>query len=204
MQNIIYKLIRLIAKVYIYTFYNFSRENARTIPNEGAALLTCNHVTFIDWLFIIVHSPRPVYFVMYYRFMQIPILGKLLQSFGIIPICSRKECPILLEEANKQIRSLLLQGNLVCIFPEGMLTRDGQLNEFKAGVERILKYTPVPVVPMTLKGLWGGFWSHSGKGPFKGFLTRFRPKVQIASYSKVQPQKVSRTSLFHFTSLNLK
>lgn len=195
MNNTVFKIVRFIARVYLHTFYRFKSLDAKKIPAVGSAILVSNHITFLDWLFIIAHSPRPLTFVMHYRFTQIPLLGSLISKCGIIPICSRKECPIILDETFKQIRAKLLAGDMICLFPEGRLTRDGKLGVFKPGIEKILRETPVPVIPLTLTGLWGSFLSCSGKGAFTGFLTRLRPQVTITSFDAFEPNLTSAKSL---------
>ena len=203
MKNLIFKTTQIFARLFLKLFYRVDNKNAQIIKNEGAAVLVCNHVSFIDWLFITAYSPRPVAFVMHYKFMSHPKLFKIFSAIGVIPISSRKEDPMILEQAYKQLRQRLLAGELVCIFPEGMLTKDGNLGSFKSGVEVIVKETPVPVVTLTLKGMWGSFFSYSGKGAFKGFLTRFRPRVTVSAHTTLEPNKVIAQELYITTQNSL-
>ncbi|MFO6382685.1 1-acyl-sn-glycerol-3-phosphate acyltransferase, partial [Pseudomonas aeruginosa] len=88
---------------------------------------------------------------------------------GAVPIAARHEDEGIYERAFQRIADYLRDGELVCIFPEGKLTADGEMNEFRAGIERIIEETPVPVIPMALQGLWGSFFS---RDPNKGFFRR--------------------------------
>jgi 1-acyl-sn-glycerol-3-phosphate acyltransferase len=91
----------------------------------------------------------------------------LFKTAGVIPIASAKEDPELLEAAFDAIDHALANGEAVCIFPEGELTRSGAINPFRPGLERIIARRPVPVVPMALSGLWGTFFSRAGKGAMR-------------------------------------
>ena len=84
-----------------------------------------------------------------------------------IPIAPASEDPEIMEAAYGSIARALERGELVCIFPEGKLTHDGELNEFKGGIMKILERTPVPVIPMALRGLWGSLWTRSADNPFQ-------------------------------------
>ena len=129
------------------------------VPDEGPALLVCNHVSYVDALVLGGAIPRPVRFVMYYKIHRLPVLGWLFRTARTIPIAGSKEDPALMEKAFEDVREALRAGEIVGIFPEGALTRDGEIAPFRGGVERILADTPVPVVPMAITGLWESMWS---------------------------------------------
>jgi 1-acyl-sn-glycerol-3-phosphate acyltransferase len=129
------------------------------VPDEGPALLVCNHVSYVDALVLGGAIPRPVRFVMYYKIHRMPVLGWLFRTARTIPIAGSKEDPALMEKAFEDVRQALRAGEIVGIFPEGALTRDGEIASFRGGVERILADTPVPVVPMAITGLWESMWS---------------------------------------------
>jgi 1-acyl-sn-glycerol-3-phosphate acyltransferase len=129
------------------------------VPDEGPALIVCNHVSFVDALVLGGSIPRPVRFVMYYKIHRLPVLGWVFRTARTIPIAGRKEDPVLMEQAFDAVREALRNGEVVGIFPEGGLTRDGDIAPFRQGVERILAETPVPVVPMAITGLWESMWS---------------------------------------------
>ena len=98
---------------------------------------------------------------MYFKIFKIPVLSWFFRTVKAIPIAGKSEDPALLEEAYRRIYAELDAGNLVCIFPEGALTRDGEIAEFKGGVLKILEQRPVPVIPCGLGGLWGSSFSRS-------------------------------------------
>ncbi|KRG73023.1 glycerol acyltransferase, partial [Stenotrophomonas ginsengisoli] len=129
------------------------------VPDEGAALLVCNHVSYMDALILAAVVPRPVRFVMYYKIFNIPFMNWIFRTAKAIPIASPKEDAALMQRAFDSVDEALANGELVLIFPEGRLTADGEINPFKSGVEKILARRPVPVVPMALCGMWTSMWS---------------------------------------------
>ena len=161
-----------------HSMYRVQHKNLELIPDEGAALLVCNHVSFVDALLIGGAMRRPIRFVMYYKIYNLPVLNFIFRTAGTIPIAGRGEDEVIYERAFDQIAKYLNDGELVCIFPEGKLTTDGQIDEFKAGVTRILERTPVPVIPMALQGLWGSFFS---RDPNKGFFHRLWSRVTLVA-----------------------
>ena len=161
-----------------HSMYRVQHKNLEAIPDEGAALLVCNHVSFVDALLIGGAVRRPIRFVMYYKIYNLPVLNFIFRTAGTIPIAGRAEDEAIYERAFKKIAEYLNDGELVCIFPEGKLTSDGQISEFKAGVTRILEQTPVPVIPMALQGLWGSFFS---RDPNKGVFHRLWSRVTLVA-----------------------
>jgi len=141
----------------------------------------CNHVSFVDALVIAGCIRRPVRFVMYYKIFRLPILSFVFRTAGAIPIAGRKEDPQLLQRALDAIDDALRNGELVCVFPEGQITRDGELNPFRPGVERILERTPVPVVPMALRGLWGSIFSRRHGAALSRFPRRIGFKIWLVA-----------------------
>jgi 1-acyl-sn-glycerol-3-phosphate acyltransferase len=99
-----------------------------------------------------------------HRIFAIPVLGWMFKLAKAIPIAPQKEDPATYEAAFEQARRVLAEGDLLCIFPEGGITRDGQLAEFKGGIMKILQTHPVPVVPLALQNLWGSFFSRVEQG----------------------------------------
>jgi 1-acyl-sn-glycerol-3-phosphate acyltransferase len=187
--------LRFVVWISVHILYRVRAKGVDNIPHEGPALLICNHVSFIDWFIIAGVIPRPVRFVMDHRFMKIPVLRYFFKNAKVIPIASKKEDPQIMERAFEIVAQELRAGELVCIFPEGKLTRDGNLNPFRPGIERILKTTPVPVVPMVLKGLWGSFFSHK-EGLFRASRPRpFFYRVHLEIEKPVPPDKVTAASL---------
>jgi hypothetical protein len=152
-------LMRFITWLLVHSIYRLKKHGVENIPEEGAALLICNHVSFVDPMVIMAASPRPIRFVMDHNIFKLPILRFAFRDAKAIPIAPAKEDAEMLEQAYDEIAAALQAGELVAIFPEGGITRDGELKPFKNGVEKILARTPVPVVPMALQGLWGSFFS---------------------------------------------
>ncbi|MFM1990589.1 MAG: hypothetical protein RJA99_3546 [Pseudomonadota bacterium] len=152
-------LLRFLAWVLANLIYRFRVRGGERIPSEGAALLVCNHVSFVDAILLMGASPRPIRFVMDHRIFATPVLGTVFRLAKAIPIASQKEDPETYASAFEAARATLDDGDLLAIFPEGVITRDGTLGEFRGGAMKILATNPVPVVPMALSNLWGSFFS---------------------------------------------
>jgi 1-acyl-sn-glycerol-3-phosphate acyltransferase len=151
--------LRFIAWFASRLVYRFKVSGDENIPAEGAAVLVCNHVSFVDAVLLMAASPRPIYFVMDHRIFKVPVLGWLFKLAKAIPIAPRKEDPAAYEAAFEAAAKVLREGDLLAIFPEGGITRDGTLQEFKGGIMKILERQPVPVIPMALTNLWGSYFS---------------------------------------------
>lgn len=175
-----------------HSMYRVRQQGLDAIPEEGPAVLVCNHVSFVDALLIAGAVRRPVRFVMYYKIFRIPVLNFIFRTAGAVPIAARHEDETIYSEAFERISQYLSNGEVVCIFPEGKLTTDGEMNEFKAGVERILEANPVPVVPMALRGLWGSFFS---RDPNKGFFRRIWSRVDLIASAPVAANEANRQQL---------
>jgi 1-acyl-sn-glycerol-3-phosphate acyltransferase len=157
-------LLRFVAWVASHIAYRFRITGDEHIPVQGAAILVCNHVSFVDAVLLMAASPRPIYFVMDHRIFKVPVLGWLFKLAKAIPIAPRKEDPAAYEAAFDAAAKVLRDGDLLAIFPEGGITRDGTLQEFKGGIMKILERQPVPVIPMALTNLWGSFFSRIEQG----------------------------------------
>lgn len=171
-----------------HSMYRVEHRGLESIPEEGPALLVCNHVSFVDALLIGGAVRRPVRFVMYYRIYDLPVLNFVFRTAGAVPIAGRSEDLLVYDAAFKKIAEYLRNGEVVCIFPEGKLTRDGEIDEFKGGVARILAENPVPVIPMALRGLWGSFFS---RHPAKGFFKRFWSRITLVAGAPLAPELAS-------------
>ncbi|HEX8986621.1 MAG TPA: MFS transporter [Rhodocyclaceae bacterium] len=152
-------LLRFIVWLLVHSIYRLRTEGVEHIPEEGPAVLVCNHVSFVDALVITAASRRPIRFVMDHRIFRWPILSFVFKAGRAIPIASAKDDPALLQKAFDDVAQALADGELVAIFPEGAVTANGDIGPFKPGIRQILERTPVPVVPMALRGLWGSFFS---------------------------------------------
>lgn len=161
--------LRFVAWVMSHIIYRFKIRNEHHIPTTGAAVLSCNHVSFIDAVLLMAASPRPIYFLMDHRIFKTPVMGVIFRLSKAIPIAPYKEDPATYEAAFERAAQVLRDGDLLAIFPEGAITKDGQLNAFKGGIMKILERAQadgleIPVVPMALTNLWGSFFSRVEKG----------------------------------------
>jgi 1-acyl-sn-glycerol-3-phosphate acyltransferase len=189
-------LMRFLAWLLIHTVHRVHTVDADRIPDEGAAVLVCNHVSYVDAIVIGAASPRPIRFVMDHRIFKLPLLGWIFRTARAIPIAPAKEDPWLMEKAYVDIAQALHEGDLVCIFPEGRLTHTGEINEFKGGVAKIIARTKVPVIPMALRGLWGHLLSRSGDNLFeRAFRTGLRSRLELAVGPPVAPEDVTPEGL---------
>lgn len=185
-------LMRFIAWLLIHTVHQVRTVNAERIPAEGAGVLVCNHVSYMDAIVIMACSPRPIRFVMDHRIFKIPFLSWIFRTAKAIPIAPSKEDPWLTEKSYVDIAQALHEGELVCIFPEGKLTSTGDINQFRGGVMKILERSPVPVYPMALRGLWGSFFTRDGGNPFERAFRRGPfSRLELVVGEVMQPSQVS-------------
>lgn len=152
-------LMRFIAWLLINCVYRVDVTGLEHIPEEGPAIITCNHVSLVDPIVVMSCCHRPIRFVMDHQIFKIPILKFVFQTAGCIPVASEKENPEIKERAFVLVKEALDRGELIGLFPEGGLTSNGSIQQFRKGLERILGNNPVPVVPMAVQGLWGSFFS---------------------------------------------
>jgi 1-acyl-sn-glycerol-3-phosphate acyltransferase len=201
-------LLRFLCMIVSRAFYRLSVNGQQHIPASGACVLVCNHVSFVDWFLIAAGVKRPIRFVMHYTFMKIPFIKFLFKGAKVIPIAGKSENEEILNKAFDEISKALKEGDVVCIFPEGQITKDGNLNTYRPGIERIIANDPVPVIPMTLHGLWGSFFSRKFGGkamsnPLVIFKTIWS-KITLNVYERIPVDKVSAQDLESFTLQKLK
>jgi 1-acyl-sn-glycerol-3-phosphate acyltransferase len=174
-------LLRFVDWILISLLYRIRTQGLDNIPEQGPAVLVCNHVSFMDSQIVLGCIRRPVRFVMYYKIFNTP-LKPLFKAMKAIPIAGAKENPELLQRAFEEVAKELSQGHLVCIFPEGGITRDGEIAPFRSGIERILATRPVPVVPLALRGLWGSIFSRKDSWLNRARLPRrFRARIELVA-----------------------
>jgi 1-acyl-sn-glycerol-3-phosphate acyltransferase len=188
-------LLRLVMWVLIHTIYRVRASGMENIPDEGAAVIVANHVTYIDPLLIGARIRRPIRFVMHKHIFQIPVMATVFRLNKAIPIVSGKTDPEGLQAALDMVATELEAGQLVGIFPEGHLTRDGDIDTFRSGVEQIVARTPVPVIPVAVQGLWGSFFSNCG-----GTALTHRPRFSwsrlgLVIGKPIAPESVSAADL---------
>ena len=190
-------LLRFIAWLLVHTVYRLDAREMARVPHEGAAVLVCNHVSFVDAIVISAAIRRPIRFVMDHRIFTKPVIGFVFRHMKAIPIASAKEDASLKEAAFAEVARALGQGDLVCIFPEGRITDSGEIAPFRPGIRRIVETTPVSVVPLALRGLWGSFFSRQD-GPAMSNLRHLRPfaRIELVAGEAVTPDAATPESLF--------
>ena len=189
-------LMRFLSWVLVNIMYRITVRGLELIPEKGPVLIVCNHVSFMDPLIIGGSVRRPIRFVMDHNIYNIPVMSFIFRHARAIPIAPAHEDSTALQKAFDQIDAELADGEIVCIFPEGKLTKHGEINDFKKGVERILERRPVPVVPMALRGLYGSFFSRQeGKKPMSKPPRRFWSRIEVVVTAPVPGDDASATSL---------
>jgi 1-acyl-sn-glycerol-3-phosphate acyltransferase len=190
-------LLRFVAFVASRCVYRFRVRGDEHIPVEGAAIVACNHVSFVDAVLLMAASPRPIRFVMDHRIFRMPVLGALFRLAKAIPIAPQREAPQVYEDAFEQARRVLDDGELLGLFPEGAITRDGTVQPFKGGLMKILQTHPVPVVPVALQNLWGSFFSRveQGQAMVRPFRRGLFSRVGLHAGAAMPAAGVTLTSL---------
>jgi 1-acyl-sn-glycerol-3-phosphate acyltransferase len=190
-------LLRFVAFIASRCVYRFKVRGDEHIPVEGPAILVCNHVSFVDAVLLMAASPRPIRFIMDHKIFRIPVLGAMFRLAKAIPIAPQKDDPQTYERAFAEARRVLDEGELLCIFPEGAITRDGHLQPFKGGVMKILETHPVPVVPIALQNLWGSFFSRveEGQAMVRPFRRGFFSRVGLAAGAPVAAREATLETL---------
>jgi len=167
-------LMRFMVWMLIHSVYRLKKLDLERIPEAGPALVVCNHVSYVDALVISAACRRPIRWVMDHRIFKVPLLSFFFRTARAIPIAPAKEDEQLLERAYARIAEELRAGELVGIFPEGRLTPDGEMGDFRGGIMRALKECPVPVVPMALSGLWQSVFARNREA------RKLFPRVRLA------------------------
>lgn len=186
--------LRFVIWLLSHSFYRVTHRNLHHIPETGGALLVCNHVSYVDALILAGACPRPIRFVMDEDYYRLPVLHYFFQASRVIPI---KLSNTSIRNALREVKKQLNDGEIVCIFPEGQLTTDGEMQPFKRGVDCILKQSPVPVIPLALRGLWGSYFSRKGGRAMLKFPCRFWSKVEVVAGTPVAPEQARCERLFN-------
>lgn len=188
--------LRLVSWLLVHSIYRVDKEGIENIPQDGPALLVCNHVAFVDPALLLGVIPRPARFVMWYGFYELPIVGKLFKWLNSIPIGNRKQRPELVEEAFDKVAEALENGELVVIFPEGGITRTGDIAKFQPGIDKIVKRTPVPVIPLAIRGMWGTWSSRKRGKALKGLPTSYMKRLTVVVGESVPAEQASRVVMY--------
>jgi 1-acyl-sn-glycerol-3-phosphate acyltransferase len=188
-------LMRFLAWLLVHTFYRVDKEGLEHIPDEGGCIVVCNHVSYVDAVVIAACVRRPVRFVMDHRIFRVPLLSFIFRTMRTIPIASAREDAAMKELAFEEAAKALAAGEIVGIFPEGRLTETGELNAFRPGVQQMIATTPVPVVPLALRGLWGSFFSRSYEGKAMRRLRGIFSRIALVAAPPVPPERVTLAGL---------
>lgn len=188
-------LLRFIAFLLARLMYRVELRGHDNVPETGGVVLVCNHVSFVDFMIVAGMIRRPTRFVMDYRIAATPGVSLVFKHAKTIPIAPEREDKALMERAFTRIAEELRAGEVVCIFPEGKLTRDGAMERFRSGIERIIKESPVPVVPMALEGLWGSMFSRMPKPEKKQQKRGLRYPLRLTIGAPLPPDAVTAAAL---------
>jgi len=188
-------MMRFLAWILINLFYRLRSTGLDNVPKQGPAVVVCNHVSYMDPILLAGCIKRPMRFVMWYRIFQIPILRFFFEHMNAIPIAGRMENEQLMNEAFERVDEELAEGNVVCIFPEGAITRDGEIHRFRPGIEKIIARRPVPVVPVSLGRLWGSWFSRRKSGGLRRAPGRLFARVHVKVGAPVPPADVTAARL---------
>ena len=188
-------LMRFIAWLLISVVYRIRPSGLANIPAEGPAIVVCNHVSYMDPILLSGSVRRPMRFVMWYRIFQIPLLRFFFKNMKAIPIAGAREDITIMNDAFERVDEELAAGNVVCIFPEGGITRDGEIQRFRPGIEKIIARRPVPVVPVALGRLWGSWFSRSKGGGLRKIPGRLFARVPVMVGEPVPAQDVTAARL---------
>ena len=196
--------LRFVAFIMARLVYRFKVRGDENIPAEGAAILVCNHVAFVDPMLLMAASPRPIRFIMDHEIFKMPVLGWFFRLARAIPIAPQKVDAKIYERAFARAREVLKDGDLLCIFPEGGLTKTGVMGEFKAGVMKLLESDPVPVIPLALQNLWGSYFSRADGRPMRRpFRRGLFSRVNLVAGQAVAPADVTPAGLHEQVSVLL-
>lgn len=189
------KTLRFIGQALTHSFYKLKVKGREHMPHRGPFIIVSNHVSFIDWLFLMAVAHAPVRFVIDHNYYYKKGLPFWLRQARLIPIAPKRESEERLGMALENISLALREGAVLGFFPEGFLTRDGKMRRFQPGLARILRQDPVPVVPLVIKGLWGSTFSHEGAGVFKKWNGLRRRVVEIEIMPAIEPRDYDSKSL---------
>lgn len=152
-------LVRFVVMLLTRVCYRLRAHGLENLPVEGGALLVANHVSFMDALQILAVQQRRIRFMMHRQIYENHPMRGLFRLMGMIPV-AMEDSPKKIIESLRAARQALDDGYLVCIFAEGALTRTGMMQGFKPGLERIVKDSAHPIVPIYIGGTWGSIFSH--------------------------------------------
>lgn len=198
MQNI----FRVVLSAFLKLFYKIDSSHMDRLPKTGGVLMIANHVSYIDWLILSLACPRPIRFIFDERFEKKPVMGWFLRLFSSLPVDSRRTRAVM-RKTSEAIRN----GDIVCIFPEGQLSRSGIMNELKRGFTLIASQAKAPIQPVYIDSLWGSIFSFERNRFFKKRPLHLRYPVtvnigELIPYKGATPPMI-REALFALSAESL-
>lgn len=190
---------RLLMVIISHIFYRVGIKGSEHIPEKGGLIITSNHVSYFDVFLLGAGCYRPLRYIMYKPIYDFWMLHWLFKTLKAIPIDNRHADPEGYQRGMDEIDKALRNGEALIIFPEGKLSPDGYVHEFKHGIDIILKKTAVPVVPAAINGLWGGFFSRVNGRAFTRPFKRFYTRASITYYPKWEAENVNSKALEEYT-----
>ncbi len=181
---------RLVFLAMVRSFYRIRVAHPERVPASGGALLLPNHVTFADAFFLSAACRRPLRFVMDETFMAKGWIRLSARIFGTVPI--RREQPL---DAIRAVIGALRKGEVVCMFPEGQLTRTGGLSELRRGFEVIARKAGHPLIPVWCDGAWGSVFSFERNRFFRKLPYRVPYGLVVAFGRPLEPRGVDRAKV---------
>ncbi|MEM8607986.1 MAG: MFS transporter [Myxococcota bacterium] len=188
-------LLRFFAWIVAKVMYRIRVVGEENLPDDGPAVLVANHVTYVDWLILSSAYQRPLRFVMHQQFLKLPLVGWAFRDAKVIPIASARENAHAVAHAMDRIAEELEEGNVVCLFPEGELTQDGELGALKPGIEKVVARTPVPVIPVRLDGMWGSYFSRKDGAALRKPFRRIWSRVTLTIGAPIAPEEATVEAL---------
>jgi len=181
-----------LAKAISEGLYSFTVEGREHLQISGGFIVACNHVSFLDWLFLMAGlKPRPLRFLIDETFTNMPVVGAFVRTSKAIPICVNSVKPRAMLKSMDRVVEALKAGEAVGLFPEGALTRDGEVQKFRSGIEILVERAQVPVVPAALTGIWGSIWSWKGGRLLWKKPLRLKTKVSLKFGPPLYPEELS-------------
>lgn len=171
------------------------------IPASGPAILICNHISYVDGLIMHTAVKRKIYYVIDRKIYQTPFVKFFLDRCGAIPIEPDRDS---VARALEKVQDALAEGHLVCIFPEGYLSRTGNMRRFKFGVEWMAQENKVDVIPVALKGLWGSIFSRKYNGKWHWWVPKTLFRRVTIIFGEPIPYKDARVNLLQRRVMELK
>ena len=184
------RVLRFSAQVLVWLFYRYRITGLDNLPDDGPAVLVCNHVSYVDFLLIMAAVHRKHRFTIWHEFTQMPVAGVLTRNYDVIPVTTDPKDRRMLVRAVREVSAALRDGHLVVVFPEGGLPYEQGIQPFMRGVDIMVKRDPVPVVPMALNGLWGSMYSRKGGSAFRSWRPPWRT-VRLSIGEPIPPADFS-------------